>query len=235
MTPASRSRSIAERETFISSKMSESGSGALAELVDQRAIGSRICFARARVDHLGVAASIACALAARGHVRGQRDPQHLAEGRDVVLRGPATELDDLRDERRLVVIEHRADRLELRRVDRRRVEQRDDEAGGELRSERHFDARAEAHAVFERRGDAIGSVPWKPTGTAISANSESIECGAGAAHGARLRLPPPPPATALEIPSSAITFFMSAHTSFFAAGVRSRYAGWYVGMSLMPL
>src|SRR5438876_349362 len=27
-------------------------------------------------------------------------------------------------------------------------------------------------------------------------------------------------------PSSAITFFMSAHTSFFAAGVRRRYAGW---------
>ena len=36
------------------------------------------------------------------------------------------------------------------------------------------------------------------------------------------------------IPSSAITFFMSSHTSFFAEGVRSRYAGWYVGITLMP-
>ncbi len=39
----------------------------------------------------------------------------------------------------------------------------------------------------------------------------------------------------VAIPSSAMTFFMSAHTSFFATGFRRRYAGWYVGRTLIPL
>gem|GEM_PF-4036496 len=37
------------------------------------------------------------------------------------------------------------------------------------------------------------------------------------------------------MPSSAITCFISAHTSFFADGVRSKYAGGYVGITFTPL
>jgi hypothetical protein len=93
-------------------------------------------------------------LPARGHVRRQGHAEHLAEGGEVVLRGPAAEVDDLGDERRLFVVEHGADRLQLL-VGGRGVEQGHDEAGDELRAEGDLDPRAEADAVAQRLGDGV--------------------------------------------------------------------------------
>jgi hypothetical protein len=60
MMPASRSRSTAERGTFISSKMAFIGSGRLASSPSSTRSASRICFCSSAVSIIsGVAVSVA--------------------------------------------------------------------------------------------------------------------------------------------------------------------------------
>ena len=104
------------------------------------------------------------ALAAARHIGRERDSKHLADRSQVVRRSPPAQLDDLREKRGLLFIQHGADRPHLLHIGRRFVEQPRDEACRQLRSEGHFDARSEAQFVAHfgrnRVGECIVNSEW---------------------------------------------------------------------------
>ena len=216
MRPASRSRAIDERASSASSA-SANGSGRRAQLVDAAADRRRGSASDASArDHRRHRRRAPARASARGHVRRQRHAQHLAERRDVVLGGPAAKLDDLRQQRRLFVIEHRADRLDLLRLGGGLVEQPDDEAGVRFAPNGTSTREPRRTRVAQRGGIAYVNVPCTATGTAISANSRG-----------------PPPRTRSPAPPSPSSCPPRHPSSPKACAADTR--GDSVGMTLMPL
>src|ERR1051326_5922721 len=167
---------------------------AAAQHLDQRLVAGD-ARARVRIGERDLAPP------ARGHVRRQGHAQHLADRREVVLRGPAAEVEDLGDERRLVVVEDGADRFDVFR--RRFVAQPDDEAGRALRAERHFDARAEADVVAELGRDrvderAVDCDRQRDVGEFREAHQRRTKSATTAAAATAMEVSPPKPRSRLR-------------------------------------
>jgi hypothetical protein len=81
-------------------------------------------------------------------MRRHDDGEHVGERRQIVARGPACELEQLRREKRIRV-EHLEDRARV--ADRRFGGERRDDARAHLAAERDANADARLHAVAERR------------------------------------------------------------------------------------
>ena len=146
----------------------------LAQLADDLQIGFDDPAARqSGFDHRLVSGEDGIALAATGHVRRQRHAQHLPDRRDVVLGGPAAEIDDLGREGGLFVVENGADGLEPGGIDSRCVRQADHEPGGSLFAPNGTSTRAPSRTASRNGlGMEYVYVPCTATGIATSAKAE---------------------------------------------------------------
>jgi len=133
-SPESRRRSIVARELASSAAAKGKGRRRSSSI----GVGD-LLRVDGRRDHRLIAGQRQLALSPRRHVRGKCHAKHFPERRDVVVGGPATEFDDLRQQRRLLIIQHGADRANPAPLGRH-VRQRDDEPGVPFGAKRYFDA-----------------------------------------------------------------------------------------------
>ncbi len=130
------------------------------DAVEKRAIvGDDEFLERGRVEGRAVTGRPDSPPSLRRHVRRKRGTQHLTERSEVVRRRPAAELHDLRQKRRLLVVENRPDRADSRSRDRGSIDERRDESGRQPRPVRDFDSGSDSDLLPEGLRDGVGERP----------------------------------------------------------------------------